>query len=229
MQSPRGLLPWLRARREARAESGQAMIEFTLVFPVILLLIMGIIEFSALANAHQMVQYAAFNSARSAVVGGEKQFAAAISCIAISPTSVSGLNPGSIVPDFILNILNSVAGIHGVGQKMVFSYLLSRATAVEIRYYDENDKKLNDSSGASYIEAVVTYYYPLKFPIISAVADLAAHTNPLPLPWPLNDSIFFQQNSDYYTATRWAEALALTELTGVRFIPIVKNCYMGID
>lgn len=219
----------IRSARRGPNESGQAMIEFTLVFPVILLLIMGIIEFSALSNAHQLIQYAAFNAARSAVVGGEKQFATAVSCIAISPTSVSGLSPGSIVPDFILRILNSATGIHDVGQKMVFAYFLSRATGVEIRYYDENDKKLNDSKGASYIEAVVTYYYPLKFPIISAVADLAAHTDPLPLPWPFNDSIFFQQDSDYYTLTRWAEAAALTQLTGVRFIPIVKNCYMGID
>ncbi len=210
-------------------ERGQAMIEFCLVFPVILLLIMGVIEFSALANAHQLVQYAAFNAARSAIVGGDKQFAAALSCIAISPTSVNGLDPGKIVPDFILNLLNSVTGIHDVGQKVVYSYFLSRATAIEVRYYDENDKKLNDSKGASYIEAVVTYYYPLKFPLISTVADLAAHSDPLPLPWPFNDSIFFQQDSDYYTMTRWAEAAALTQLTGVRFIPIVKNCYMGID
>ena len=210
-------------------DTGQAMLEFVLVFPVVMLLLMGIIEFSMLANAHQMVNYAAFNAARSAAVNGDKQFAAAISTIAISPTSVRGLDPGRLVPNFILNLLNKVAGIENVGQKTLYAYALTRMTPIDVTYYDKNDKKLSSAKNAAYLRAVVTFYYPLKFPVISTVADLAAHTKTPNLPWPLNDSVFFHKDDDYYTAQRWAVAARLTHTTGIRFIPIVKDCYMGIQ
>ena len=43
---------------------GQTLVEFALIFPIILLIILGIIEFSLFANANSLVNYAAFVAAR---------------------------------------------------------------------------------------------------------------------------------------------------------------------
>ncbi len=62
-----------RARQELRrlageTESGQAMVEFVLVFPMQLLLTLAIIQFAFLLHAHLVVYQAAFLGARAAAV-----------------------------------------------------------------------------------------------------------------------------------------------------------------
>jgi hypothetical protein len=68
---------------------GQAMTEFIIVFPVLFLLFLVIIQTALLMTARQVVQYAAFSAARSAIVyNGNKEKnerAANIACIPISP------------------------------------------------------------------------------------------------------------------------------------------------
>ncbi|HEX8360721.1 MAG TPA: TadE/TadG family type IV pilus assembly protein [Longimicrobium sp.] len=56
------------ACRLARAEQGQALVEFALVVPVLLLLVVGIFEFGRAWNAHQAVTDAAREGARAAVI-----------------------------------------------------------------------------------------------------------------------------------------------------------------
>jgi hypothetical protein len=60
----------LRCRMLAlhRDESGQAMVEFVLVFPVQLLLSLTILQFAFIAHAHLVVEQAAFMAARAAAV-----------------------------------------------------------------------------------------------------------------------------------------------------------------
>lgn len=69
--------------------SGQAMTEFVIVFPVLFLMFLVIIQTALLMTAKQVVEYAAFSAARSAIVydGNKKKNkrAADIACIAISP------------------------------------------------------------------------------------------------------------------------------------------------
>ncbi|MGH7525149.1 MAG: TadE/TadG family type IV pilus assembly protein [Gemmatimonadales bacterium] len=55
-------------RRFARAEEGQALVEFALVMPLVLLFLVGIIEFGRAWNEHLVVTDAARAGARSAVV-----------------------------------------------------------------------------------------------------------------------------------------------------------------
>ncbi|MHC4786162.1 MAG: TadE family protein [Planctomycetota bacterium] len=56
------------ARGEDRAVAGTVMVEFALVFPLVLLVMCMIIQLALIANASLVVRYAAFVSARSAIV-----------------------------------------------------------------------------------------------------------------------------------------------------------------
>ncbi|HSG47243.1 MAG TPA: TadE/TadG family type IV pilus assembly protein [Longimicrobiales bacterium] len=63
----------LNRRRHARlrgwrSEDGQALVEFALVFPVLLLLILGLVEFARAWNIKQVLTDAARESLRSSVV-----------------------------------------------------------------------------------------------------------------------------------------------------------------
>jgi Flp pilus assembly protein TadG len=51
-----------------QAERGQALVEFALILPVILLLVVGMLEFSRAWNLHQVITDAAREGARRAVI-----------------------------------------------------------------------------------------------------------------------------------------------------------------
>ncbi len=55
-------------RRFARGDAGQAAVEFALVLPLLLVLVIGIIEFGRAWNEHQVLTDAARQGARIAVV-----------------------------------------------------------------------------------------------------------------------------------------------------------------
>ena len=57
-----------RASRSCRAESGQALIEFALVLPILLLLVFGIVDFGLAFNSWGTSQNAAREAARAAAV-----------------------------------------------------------------------------------------------------------------------------------------------------------------
>ncbi len=57
-----------RAGLFRRSDEGQAVVEFALVVPVLLLLVVGVFEFGRAWNAHQAVTDAAREGARTAVV-----------------------------------------------------------------------------------------------------------------------------------------------------------------
>jgi hypothetical protein len=76
-----------------RSEDAQVMVEFMLVFPVFLLLVMGIIEFSLLSLAHQNVNLAAFKAARAEIVGMKPMRSAWVSLYMLTPHWVDGISP----------------------------------------------------------------------------------------------------------------------------------------
>ena len=55
-------------RTRRRSPRGQALVEFALIVPVLLLLLLGIVEFGRAWNAHQVLTDAAREAARTAVV-----------------------------------------------------------------------------------------------------------------------------------------------------------------
>lgn len=204
---------------------GQAMLEFVLVFPVVLLLVMGIIEFSLLTNAHQMVDLSAFHTARSAAVGGNYRMATAISCIPTSPSAVGGIDPGTI-PGLaqIAQLLDDIIGIPHAVEKATFGYFLTLVGS-DITYYDSHDKKVSKVSDASYLQSKIVYCYPLKFPVISAIAAMVSRraTDKIPI---IGD-IFYVNDSDYLKY--WAVCEGYSALSGLKFIPIIKTCTMGLN
>lgn len=57
-----------RSRVDARSERGQAMVEFALVLPILLVLVLGIIQFGILFNNYQTLTDAVRVGARQAAV-----------------------------------------------------------------------------------------------------------------------------------------------------------------
>jgi Flp pilus assembly protein TadG len=60
-----------RVRAGRRSESGQALVEFALLLPVILLLVVGMLEFARAWNLHQAMTDAAREGARVMVLNDE--------------------------------------------------------------------------------------------------------------------------------------------------------------
>ena len=83
--------PLFRVRRRADAESGQAMLEFILAFPPILVLILMIMEFAFYANVNQFAQYAAFAAARARLVADDSA-AAQAAALAMLPYADAGVH-----------------------------------------------------------------------------------------------------------------------------------------
>ncbi len=57
-----------RIRRIAQSETGQAMVEFALVAPLLMMLVIGVFEFGRAWNVYQVITEAARAGARAAVV-----------------------------------------------------------------------------------------------------------------------------------------------------------------
>jgi Flp pilus assembly protein TadG len=61
----------LRTTRLGRDERGQALVEFALILPIILLLVVGMLEFARAWNLHQVMTDAAREGARRAVLADD--------------------------------------------------------------------------------------------------------------------------------------------------------------
>jgi Flp pilus assembly protein TadG len=61
-----------RTKRMGRDERGQALVEFALILPIILLLVVGMLEFARAWNLHQVMTDAAREGARRAVLADTK-------------------------------------------------------------------------------------------------------------------------------------------------------------
>jgi hypothetical protein len=61
------------------------MVEFVIVFPVLMLFFLVILQTAMLLNARQLVHYAAFYAARAAIVGASAQTAAEVACAPLAP------------------------------------------------------------------------------------------------------------------------------------------------
>lgn len=132
-----------RTRRRylrGRDERGQALVEFAVVFPILLLFVLGIIQLALAYNARLILQYAAFAAARSYIVyqdRGKAEFAARLVCVPISarPTAIASGLLGVDIPDYdALEILGDVAG---VAERYIYS-----AYATRVKMYDAGGSPL---------------------------------------------------------------------------------------
>ncbi|MBI3268569.1 MAG: pilus assembly protein [Planctomycetes bacterium] len=136
-------------------ESGQAMTEFMIVFPLWLLMTMGIMQLGMIFGAQQIVHYAAFTAARSELVKGDTdttdvtpETAARLTCLPLAGPLISGsAKKMKSVIDYELEALP----MGFVGQ------LLGFKTQLKI----SGDKKK--------VTAEVTRHFELVMPIVNVV------------------------------------------------------------
>ncbi|RKH43281.1 TadE/TadG family type IV pilus assembly protein [Corallococcus sicarius] len=91
-------------------ESGQALVESALVFPVMVFLILGILQLGTLHHARLMTEYAAYRSARAGIVNhGDCEIMKKAAFVAVLPTlgppkASSGGAPATGRVDTLLNL-----------------------------------------------------------------------------------------------------------------------------
>ena len=125
-----------------RSEGGQAIAEFAIVFPVLLVLVLGIIQGSLMFTAKMVVEYAAYAAARAELVGEEPERAAELVCSAIAGPSYT---PGTGKP----------ITVPGWG-------VLPRSESSSIKTHVDVLDPIEDGNGTVTVE--VTHYYELIIP-----------------------------------------------------------------
>jgi Flp pilus assembly protein TadG len=93
-------------RRFRREESGQSAVEFALVMPLLLLFLVGIIEFGRGWNDHQVITDAAREAARKCVISDNATTTTAVENVAKNALSAAGINPAppvaiTVAPAFV--------------------------------------------------------------------------------------------------------------------------------
>ena len=158
--------------------------EFALVFPFLLFIILAILQLGFIYSARQMVNYAAFCAARSAIVykdAGRAKKAALIACIPISPP-ISALVRDLTDIDISLahripegmGLVNELQPLNSVleGTEKFIFMVASAYLFTQVEFLDKDGKKIEDLSSLNSgddITVKVTYYYYLMFPLVNAV------------------------------------------------------------
>jgi Flp pilus assembly protein TadG len=120
--------------KRMKSERGAAAVEFALVLPLLLLLLLGIVEFGRVYNAQMQLTAAARDSARVMTIGNpaasaaEARAAAVASApalspriapeqvaISVSPSATGVCAPGSVATVTIRYPLSFLSGIFGAG------------------------------------------------------------------------------------------------------------------
>ena len=151
-------------------QNGQAMVEFVVVFPVVFLLCLVIMQTFLLLSARQVVNYAAYCAARSAIVffpeGGntaakkQAKRAAIIACCSISPMKGFGSTETFIKP-----IEEMVEGATGINFELARRYNMARSNVS----VDLKPAKLNSKTPHQDVTAEVTYNYVMGIPIANRI------------------------------------------------------------
>jgi len=151
-------------------ENGQAMVEFVVVFPVVFLLCLVIMQAFLLLSARQVVNYAAYCAARSAIVffpdsgnaeaKKKAERAAIIACWSISPMKGFGSTEKFIKP-----IEDMVEGATGINFDLARRYNMARSNvSVNLK-----PAKLNAKTPHQDVTAEVTYHYVMGIPIVNRI------------------------------------------------------------
>jgi Flp pilus assembly protein TadG len=151
-----------------KSQSGQAMVEFAVVFPVVFLLCLVIMQTFLLLSARQVVNYAAYCAARSAIVflpdsGHEEakkkaKRAAIIACWSISPMKGFGS-----AETFIKPIEDMVEDVSGINFDLARRYNMARSL-VTVKLTPEKIKSPHQD-----VTAEVTYDVAMGIPIANRI------------------------------------------------------------
>jgi len=198
VQSARVVGPVLLRRRQL-GEQGQAMTEFAISFPVVLITTLILIQLALMYQARNVVTYAAFAGARAAIVwipaeaenegkhqintdGGEKwskiHQAASLACVPISPRAsvvLAGMpGVGGMLGDVFGAFSGMMSGLGLTGEYLdsgLQRYAYS-TFATEVTLYKASNNGFEEQSGN------VTWNYPTD----ADVAVRVRHRYYLPIP-----------------------------------------------
>lgn len=158
------LIDAIKAQLKALAtenESGQALVEFVIVFPVQLLLTLAIIQLALIMNAYIVVQHAAFMGARAVAVSdveGAKakdqaaKRVAARYCAAIASGESSGGGGGG--DQLRWEASSGNIGFSNAKQQEAYGYATVKA---------------NDEANQGYVSCNLTYDYVLWIPVANTL------------------------------------------------------------
>ncbi len=155
------------------AQGGQALVEFALVFPLLLLFVLAIIQIGLAYNAQIILNYAAFSAVRSFIVYQDPvraETAARLICVPISarPTkmidaSLSDL--GIDLPDF--DLLGDVIGdIGGIAERYIYSTYATQVQAFDSRGALVAEDRVLEP-GKDDVTVEVTHKFRLAIPIVN--------------------------------------------------------------
>lgn len=221
-----------------KCESAQSVVEFTMIFPIILLLVLGIIEFSLMINAYQIVQYGAFMAARSYAVHYEngddaKDFARRAASAACVP-----LTQG-LMTTAIDHILSWFGGSTSSWQsnttwqnickidKVISSYALTEVEATE-ETIGKASCLPNSKTEYKQIKITIRYKYALKFPMVNTLADYVNTYISRTHEWNSPSGLGVIHGSETSQDMGfWMSAASF--FTGLKFIEITRDCTMGSE
>ena len=209
--------PW-----PSRRQRGQAMLEFVFAALLAISIILGIIQIALVFNAHHMVQLAAFNAARAAIVArnsdsskpdeavefdemkSKAHQAAFFTLLPVIP-DLHGILPTSLggVPGFFQNLLtsgpnsNAFTSLLGVGMEFF---------AIEVKFFRVDKIDDADEMKSSDIAAMAPGGQRIEFDDRSKADDnlitVVVSWN-YPLVIPFANRIFFAATNPLAYATAW--------------------------
>ena len=198
---PFSLFPRLRQFSSSHSERGQAIAEFAIAFPILLLIVLGIIQISLMFVARGVVEYAAYAAARAEVVGEDPAHAAQFVCSAISgPSYTPGTGRTITVPGW------------GV---------LPRSESASIKTKVDVLDPIGDANGTVTVE--VTHKYELVVPVVSLI--FKPISEPLePGDWP--QELFVSENNAMHLIlkTRYTRSVPWdNELKAAQGHPVIRG------
>lgn len=233
--------PLFRVRRRADAESGQAMLEFILAFPPILVLILMIMEFAFYANVNQFAQYAAFAAARARLVADDSA-AAQAAALAMLPYADAGVHSAISADAAAASKASGAAtkwaelseeqyrrepGLNEPENRIANSFKWQTDTWCKL--YKGEGQAASDKD-FTYVKSGVCFTYPLRVQSLAALTAFivrvkdrtATDASPSSLFGGTADPLAPPSSKNY-----WTRADSIRSQSGLYVVPVIKGCLLG--
>ena len=230
-----------RIRTRADADSGQAMLEFILAFPPILVLLLMILEFAHYSNVNQFAQYAAFAAARARLVADDSAAAqaAALAMIPYADSgSISSVSFDAAAAAKRSDVASKWSSLSQKGYKRSpaiqnpnnrINNSFGWQTDTWCKLYKGSDQSASNSD-FTYLKTGVCFTYPLRVQSLAALSSFIIRlkdrkpddAKPSSLFGGLSDPLAPPASKDY-----WTRAETIKNQSGLYVVPVVKGCLLG--
>lgn len=230
-----------RVRARADADSGQAMLEFILAFPPILVILLMIIEFAHFSNVNQFAQYAAFAAARARLVADDSA-AAQAAALAMIPYadagSISSVSFDAAASGKRSAVASKWASLSSKGYKRTpaldnannrINNSFGWQTDTWCKLYKGTDQAAT-ATDFTYVKTGVCFTYPLRVQSLAALSAFLIRlqdrkpddASPASLFGGLSDPLAPPSSKNY-----WTRADTIRKQSGLYVIPVIKGCLLG--